>query len=219
MQRVGAIIGDEMVGLTTQCELRPADTVGVAAGDRAEMTGECLVVPQGSEAERDVFGPAGTVGRVDLGDDAAVAQEAHAQAVVVSHRKDVDGLPALRRAVRRVIERGGGVGRSARDRGCQRRHDRKGTRELCAAARAEVPREVCHDIPFPSCLSAEELLPPRNWLRSPVSEIYDGKARTGHPGRGQRHGKCLSSGSPDRLRHLRPPPVRITASASSRWRY
>ena len=79
-----------------------------------------------SEAEHDIVGPARAVGRVDFGDDAAKAQETHAQAVVVGHREDLDRLPALCGAVRRAVERGGGVGRSARDRGRKCRSNRKG---------------------------------------------------------------------------------------------
>ena len=132
MERVGAIVGDQMVGLAIQGELRTADAVGVATGDRAEMAGERLVFLQGFETERDVVEPTGAVGHVDLGNDAAKTQEAHAQAVVVGHREDVDRLPALRGAIRRVIERGGGIGRSARDRGRQCRGDRKGAHHVSA---------------------------------------------------------------------------------------
>ena len=116
MQRIGTVIGNQMIGLAIQCELRAAYTIGVAAGDRAEMAGERLVFPQTVEAEHDIVEPARAVGHVNFGDDAAQAQETHAQAVVVGHREDLDRLPALRRAVRRVVQRGG-VGRSTRDRG------------------------------------------------------------------------------------------------------
>ena len=132
MQRIGAIVGDEMIGLAVQGELRAADTVGVATGDRAEMAGQRLVVPQASEAERDVVEPARAVGHVDFGDDSAVAEEAHAHTVIVGHREDVDRLPALRRAIRRLIERGGGVGRSAGDGGRQGRGDPEGARYVRA---------------------------------------------------------------------------------------
>ena len=116
MQRIRAIVGDQMVGLAAQGELRTANTVGIAAGDRAEMAGERLVFPQIVEAEHDIIGPARAIGHVDFGDHTAQAQETHAQAVVVGHREDLDRLPALRGAVRRVVERGGGVRRSAGDR-------------------------------------------------------------------------------------------------------
>ena len=116
------------------------------------MPGERLVFPQSFEAEHDVVEPTCAVGHVDLGDDAAIAEEAHAQAMGVGHREDVDRLPALGGAIRHLIERGGGVGRSANDRGRQCR-DRKGARHVCAefAAETEVhaPREVYHDVSFP----------------------------------------------------------------------
>ena len=106
MQRVGAVVGDEVVGLAIQRELRAGDAVGIAAGDRAEMRAERLVFVQGLRAKPDVVEPACPVGHVDFGDDAAIAEEAHAQAVVVGHGVDVDRLAALRGAVRLVIERG-----------------------------------------------------------------------------------------------------------------
>jgi hypothetical protein len=142
-----------MVGPAIQRELGTAYAVGVAACDRAVMPGERLVFLQGFEAEHDVVESTCAVGHVDLGDDAAKAEEAHAQAVVVGHGEDVDRLPTLRRAIRRVIERGGGVGRPARDHGRQGRCDRTGTRHVCAefavAAEARLDREVSHDISFP----------------------------------------------------------------------
>src|SRR6266404_6519935 len=157
MQRVGAVVGNEVVGLAIQCELRTADAVGIAAGDRAEMAGERLVLAQSSEAEHDVVEAARAVGHVDLGDDAAIAQKTHMQAVLVGHRVDVDRLPILRRAVRRMIERGSSVGRSARHHGRQCRSDRNGADHVCAEfaaeAKAYVAREIYHDnfAPFWPC--------------------------------------------------------------------
>jgi glycosyltransferase involved in cell wall biosynthesis len=43
-QRVESVVGNAVVGLAIQCELRTADAVGIAAGDRAEMAGERLVL-------------------------------------------------------------------------------------------------------------------------------------------------------------------------------
>jgi len=103
MERVGAIVGDQMVGLAVQCELRTAYAVRVAASDGAVMAGERLVFLHGFEAQHDVVEPTCAVRHVDLGDDAAKAEEAHAQAMVVCHRKNVDHLPALRGAILRVI--------------------------------------------------------------------------------------------------------------------
>ena len=121
------------------------------------MAGERLVLAQSSQAEHDVVEAARAVGRVDLGDDAAIAQKTHTQAVLVGHRVDVDRLPILRRAVRRMIERGGSVGRSARHHGRQCRRDRKGADHVCAEfaveAKAYVACEVYHDnfAPFWPC--------------------------------------------------------------------
>jgi hypothetical protein len=153
MQRIGAIVGDQMVGLAIQRELRTANAVGVAAGDRAEMAGQRLVFSQGIEPEHDIVEPAGAVGYVDLGNHAAQAQEAHAQAVVVGHREDLDRLPALRRAVRRAVEPGGGTGRCARDRGRECCSDCAGAPlargGLALQAEAYAAGQAGHDIPFP----------------------------------------------------------------------
>ena len=45
MQRIGTIVGDQVIGLAVQRELRTADAVGVAAGDRAEMAGATSRIP------------------------------------------------------------------------------------------------------------------------------------------------------------------------------
>ena len=125
----------------------------LAAGDRAEMAGERLVFPQIVEAEHDVVEPAGAIGHVDLGNDAAQAQETHAEVVVVGHRDDLDRLPALRGAVRCVVERSGSAGRSAREPGRQCCGDRTGAPLACAGlalqVKAHATGQVCNNIPVP----------------------------------------------------------------------
>ncbi len=70
--------------------------------------------------------------------------------MVVGHREDVDREPALRAAIRSLIEGGGGALRSARDHSRQCRGDCKGGRhvgaEFADEAEARVARELCHDI-------------------------------------------------------------------------
>jgi len=139
-----------MIGLVPQRELRAAYAVGVAAGDRAVMAGQRLVFLQGSETEHDIVGPTRAVGYVDLGDDTAEAEEAHAQAAVVGHREDVDRLSILRGAVRRVIERRGPAEVSSRDHRRQCRGDSKGVCRVrtAFALHAEAACEVYHGISF-----------------------------------------------------------------------
>ena len=147
VQRVCAVVGDQVVGLAVQRELRAGDAVGVAAGDRAVMRAERLVVVQVSQAEHDVVGPSGPVGRVELGDDAAIAEEAHDEAVVVGHGVDLNRLAGFGGAVGCVLERGGGAGRVTGHRGCQCRADRGGARQGGVAFGVGA---VAHDISFPS---------------------------------------------------------------------
>ena len=109
MQRIGAVIGNEVKSLAIQCKLRAADAVGISPGDRAEMARQRLVFLQRSETERKVVEPARAVGHIDLGDDAAIAEEAHAQSVVVGHRVDFDCVSVPCGPVGRMIERPGGV--------------------------------------------------------------------------------------------------------------
>jgi len=139
-----------MIGLVPQRELRAAYAVGVAAGDRAVMAGQRLVFLQGSETEHDIVGPTRAVGYVDLGDDTAEAEEAHAQAAVVGHREDVDRLSILRGAVRRVIERRGPAEVSSPDHRRQCRGDGKGAcrARTAFALEAEAACEVYHGISF-----------------------------------------------------------------------
>ena len=139
-----------MIGLVPQRELRAAYAVGVAAGDRAVMAGQRLVFLQGSETEHDIVGPTRAVGYVDLGDDTAEAEEAHAQAAVVGHREDVDRLSILRGAVRRVIERRGPAEVSSRDHRRQCRGDGKSAYRVrtAFALDAEAACEVYHGISF-----------------------------------------------------------------------
>ena len=56
MQRVGPIVGYEVVGLAIQCELRTANSIGVAANYRAEVVirADCLIFAQGLQAKHDV---------------------------------------------------------------------------------------------------------------------------------------------------------------------
>jgi hypothetical protein len=120
----------------------------------AEMAGERLVFPQCSEAEHDIVEPARAVGGVDLGDDAAVAKKPHAQPMLVGHRVDLDRLPVLRHAIGRMVQRGGGVHRSARDGGhCRgaRKDSGQACAEFAAAADEHLARQVYHDIFVPFC--------------------------------------------------------------------
>ena len=50
---------------------------------------------QVAKAEHDVVGPSGPVGRADLGDDAAITEEAHDEAAVVGQGEDLDSLAGL----------------------------------------------------------------------------------------------------------------------------
>ena len=70
MERVGAVVCDEMIGLAIQRELRAAYTIGEATGDRAEMGADRLILTQRPQAEHDIVEPPCPVRHFDLGDDA-----------------------------------------------------------------------------------------------------------------------------------------------------
>jgi hypothetical protein len=126
VQTVGAIVGDQVIGLPVQGELGAADAVRIAAGDRAEMTGQCLPIAHAAQAEHNIVHPTGSVGHADFDYGAAKAQKADTHAVVVGHRIDVDRLPVLGLAIRLVLQRAGGGGRAGGERrregGSQRNH-------------------------------------------------------------------------------------------------
>jgi hypothetical protein len=83
MQRVGAVIGDQVIGLAAKSEFGAADAVGEAPGDRAEMAEQCLVFQQAALAQHDIVCPADPVRHIDLGNDPAIAEETHSHAVIV----------------------------------------------------------------------------------------------------------------------------------------
>ena len=167
MERVGAVVGDQAEGLAAQGELRAADPVGIATGDSTKMAGKRLVVPQVSQTERDVVEPAGAVGYLDLGDDAAITQKSHTQPMVVGQREEVDRLPALRGAIGLAVECRCGASHGVGDRGCNYHGDRKrpvrGGSGLAAATEACIVGEADHDVSFPCRLFRRPAAGPMIW--------------------------------------------------------
>ncbi len=103
------IIGGEPVRVAVQGEAACSDEVSVASNDRAEIESTFgalgLVLAQRREAEHDGCAPALPVRRGDVGDNAAIAHERHADAAAGSHGVPGDGLAICCRAERRAGQR------------------------------------------------------------------------------------------------------------------
>jgi hypothetical protein len=73
-----------MIGLPIQRELAFRDAIGIASNDGAEIGTYGLVIVQRPAPQHQIVEMALAIGRVDLGDDAAVVQELDSERVVVA---------------------------------------------------------------------------------------------------------------------------------------
>jgi len=100
VQVVRPVVGRELVGLAVERELPLGDPVAVAADDRAEEGRRRIadVAVQRVEAEHDVADLSAAIGRLQTGNDAAVADGLDRDAVGIGEREHLDGLPIGRLA-------------------------------------------------------------------------------------------------------------------------
>src|SRR5439155_26471479 len=97
VQRVRAVVGDELDLLAADGESRTSDAPGIAADDRAEaiILVVRFIVGEAAEPKRDIRFAPSTVGHVALGDDPAVIDEMELRAARVAKHIFADLLPVL----------------------------------------------------------------------------------------------------------------------------